>query len=150
MFWIDRLKNLSLREPLPDSSVVDILSGLYYLRNRPLEIGKPVVLELFDSNRYAPTTVAVLRREHLTLPGLRQVDTLLIHPQLKTEGIFKRTGDIMIWLTDDQKKVPVKVETRVPLGYVTAELVSAESQLHGAPVAGGDAAQRITGQLAKP
>jgi len=133
VFWIDRLKNRSLQEPLPSSAVVDILSGLYYLRNQPLEVGKSVVLEIFDSNRYAPTTVAVLRKEHLTLPGLREVDTLVIHPELKTDGVFRRTGEILIWLTDDQKRVPVKVETRISLGKVTAELVSAETESAAAP-----------------
>jgi hypothetical protein len=131
VFWIDRVKNRSIQEPLPNSSVVDILSGLYYLRNQPLEVGRPVVLQLFDSNHYAPTTVAVLRKERLTLPGFREVDTLVIQPQLTTEGIFRRTGDILIWLTDDVNKVPVKVETRVPLGKVTAELVSAQTYRHG-------------------
>ena len=131
VFWIDLLKNLSFREPLPNNGVVDILSGLYYFRNQPLEVGQTVVLQLFDSNRYAPTTVAVLRKEHLKLPGLREADTLLVHPQLKTDGLFRRTGDILIWLTDDRKRVPVKVETRISLGKVTAELVSAETHRRG-------------------
>lgn len=135
VFWIDRLKNLSLRESLPNSDVLDILSGLYYLRNQPLEVGKSVLLQLFDSNRYAPTAVSVLRKEHLTLPGLRAVDTLLVHPQLKTDGIFQRTGEVMVWLTDDPYKVPVKVETRITLGKVTAELVSAETHSSGDPAA---------------
>lgn len=138
VFWIDRIRNLTLTEPLPNSSVVDILSGLYFLRNQPLEVGTSVVLQLFDSNRYAATTVVVLRKEHLTLPSLREVDTLLIHPQLKTEGVFRRTGEILVWLTDDEKKVPVKVETRIALGKVTAELVSAET--HSA-VPPGDASK---------
>ena len=129
VFWIDRLKNRSLLESLPNGEVVDILSGLYYLRRQPLEVGKSVTLQLFDSNRYAPTTVAVLRKERLTLPGMREVDTLLVQPQLKTEGIFQRTGDILVWLTDDENKAPVKVETRISLGKVTAELVSART--HG-------------------
>jgi len=127
VFWIDRQRNRSIQEPLPNSAVVDILSGLYYLRNQPLEVGTTVLLELFDSDRYAPTNVAVLRKEHLTLPGQREVDTLLVHPELKTEGIFKRTGEIMVWLTDDEKRVPVKVETSIVLGKVTAELISAET-----------------------
>ena len=144
VFWIDRIKNRSIQESLPNSSVVDILSGLYYLRNQPLEVGRPVLLQLFDSNRYAPTTVTVLRRERLTLPGFREVDTLVIQPQLTTEGVFRRTGDILIWLTDDVNKVPVKVETRVPLGKVTAELVSAQTHKHGAaPASGGRRASSI-------
>jgi hypothetical protein len=145
VFWIDRLNNLSVQEPLPNSSVVDILSGLYYLRNQPLEVGKPVLLQLFDSNQYAPTSIEVLRREHLTLPGLREVDTLLLHSQLKSGGIFQRTGEILVWVTDDQNKVPVKVETQIPLGKVTAELVSAQSRRRGDPAPTEGARSKIAG-----
>ena len=130
VFWIDRLQNRSIRESLPSSAVVDVLSGFYYLRQLPLEVGKPLVLQLFDGNRYAPATIAVLGKEHLTLPGLREVDALLIHAQLKTAGVFQRSGAISIWLTDDEKKVPVKVEVRIALGTLTAELVSAEVHMH--------------------
>ena len=144
VFWVDRIKKLSISEALPNNSVVDILSGLYYLRNQPLEVGTSVVLQLFDSTRYAPTTVDVVRREHVTFPGLREVDTLVVNPQIKSKGFSQRTGDILVWLTDDEKKVPVKFETRMALGRLTAELVSSESQKHGEAPAKVDA-MNITG-----
>jgi len=127
-FWVDRLANRYDYQPLPGDDVMDAVSGFYYLRNRDLEVGKDVLLHLFDSNEYSPTTVEVLRRERIDLPGSREVDTLVIHPQFKTAGFFRRTGDIMIWLTDDQFKVPVRMETFIKLGKVTAELISAESE----------------------
>ncbi len=126
IFWVDRLHNRFATHPLPREDVLDILSGLYYIRNQRLEIGKSVLLHLFDSNRYAATTVAVLRREHVSLPGFRAVDALVVHPLVKTEGIFTRTGDLLLWLSDDENRVPVRLETTVPLGRVRAELVSAE------------------------
>ena len=52
----------------------------------------------------------------------------MVKPNLKTDGIFKRTGELTIWLTDDDKKVPVRLETTIPLGKITAELVSAEAE----------------------
>jgi hypothetical protein len=51
-----------------------------------------------------------------------------VHPILKTEGFFGRSGEVLVWLTDDEKKVPVKMEAEIPLGKVTAELVSAETE----------------------
>ncbi|MFN3306874.1 MAG: DUF3108 domain-containing protein, partial [Candidatus Kapaibacteriota bacterium] len=39
-------------------------------------------------------------------------------------GLFKSEGSIYIWLTDDDRKMPVKVATKILIGYVTAELVS--------------------------
>jgi hypothetical protein len=126
VFWIDLLKQTSTREALPGSDVLDILSGLYYLRNRPLQVGKTETLHIFDSNISTTVPVEVLRRERIFLPGFRRVDTLLLHPLLKTEGIFKRAGEILIWVTDDEQHVPVRVETSIKLGTVTAELIDSE------------------------
>ena len=128
VFWIDRLTNRSVRESIPNSDVVDLLSGFYYLRNRPLKVGRTETLQIYDSDRYPELPGDILRREKIILPGLRPVDTLVIQPKLKTEGIFRRTGDVLIWLTDDQNHVPVKFVTSIALGQVTAELVSSDVQ----------------------
>jgi len=131
VFWIDLLKQTSTKEALPNSEVVDILSGLYYLRNRPLQTGKTETLHIFDSNIYTLVPVEVVRRETLSLPGFKSANTLLLHPLIKTEGIFKRAGDILIWVTDDENHVPVKVETSILLGKVTAELINSEVKRKG-------------------
>nr|WP_298432690.1 DUF3108 domain-containing protein [Geobacter sp.] len=128
VFWIDRLRQVYGSDSLPREDVMDLISGFYYLRNRPLEVNRPVELHLYDSIKYVPTTVEVLRKERVLLPNLKEVDTLVIHPLLKTDGFFRRTGDVLVWLTDDERKVPVRVETSIPLGTVTAELVSAEAE----------------------
>ncbi|MGD1075305.1 MAG: DUF3108 domain-containing protein, partial [Thermodesulfovibrionales bacterium] len=47
---------------------------------------------------------------------------------LKTEGLFQKKGDILIWLTDDDIRIPVKVETEVPIGKVVATLKGRESE----------------------
>lgn len=126
-FWVDRLANRYNYQPLPVDDVMDAVSGFYFLRNRDLKVGKSVELHLFDSNEYSPTTIEVLRRERVSLPGGDEVDALVLHPLFKTAGFFRRTGDIMIWLTDDQFRVPVRLETFISLGKVTAELIAAES-----------------------
>jgi len=135
VFWIDLLTKKSVREAIPNSEVVDILSGLYYLRNRQLQVGKSETVHIYDSDTYAAVPVDVLQRETIRLPDLSEVTSLVIQPKLKTDGIFKRTGDIRIWLSDDEYRVPVKIVTSIALGTVTAELVSAESkrrERHGA------------------
>src|SRR6185369_3944502 len=135
VFWIDLLTKKSVREAIPNSEVVDILSGLYYLRNRQLQVGKSETVHIYDSDTYAAVPLDVLQRETIRLPDLSEVTSLVIQPKLKTDGIFKRTGDIRIWLSDDEYRVPVKIVTSIALGTVTAELVSAESkrrERHGA------------------
>ena len=41
-------------------------------------------------------------------------------------GLFKHEGTIVVWLTDDELKMPVKVRTKVVIGYVEAKLTNYE------------------------
>ena len=125
--WFDNVRGHNLTTTVPTDEVLDSLSAIYYLRNRQLEIGKNETLHIYDSETYAEVPVEVLRREALRLPNLQQVDTLVIKPLQKTTGIFRRTEDILIWMTDDALKVPVKIITSVAHGTVTLELISAEA-----------------------
>lgn len=131
VFWVDRIKKRYKEYPVQDADVLDIITGIYFIRKQPLEVGKSVILKLFDSNEYAPTPIEVLRKETVALAGGRQVATLVIHPVLKTDGFFRRTGEVVVWLTDDENRVPVRLETTIPLGKISVELVSAEIERNG-------------------
>jgi hypothetical protein len=128
VFWIDRIRNRYSDETIPNSEVLDTLSAFYYLRNRPLQIGKTEMLHIYDGDAYAPVPVEIVRQEVIRLRNFKTVESLLLRHVKQTGGIFRRTGDMMIWLTNDEYKVPVKVETTTPVGKVTVELVSAETQ----------------------
>jgi len=127
VFWHDLLTHKSSNETVPTSEVLDLLSSFYLLRGKPLQVGESEMLHVYDSDRYVEVPVQVLNRERVRLPGFRNVDAIVIKPLLKTDGIFKRTGDVTIWLTDDAYRVPVKVETEIPLGKVRVELLAAET-----------------------
>ena len=133
VFWIDRIRNRYSNETIPNSEVLDTLSSFYYLRNRPLQIGKTELLHIYDGDTYAPVPVEILRQEEVRLRNFKKVDCLLLRHVKQSGGIFRRTGDMLIWLTNDENKVPVKVETSTPLGTVTVELVSAETQHYDRP-----------------
>src|SRR5450631_53180 len=133
VFWLDRIRNRHSDETIPNSEVLDTLSSFYYLRNRPLQIGTTEILHIYDGDTYAPVPVEIVRQEEIRLRNFKKVDTLLVRHVKQKGGIFRRTGDMLIWLTNDVNKVPVKLETTSPLGKVTVELVSAETQLFDMP-----------------
>jgi hypothetical protein len=100
----------------------DFYSGFYYLRTLKLEVGKPVFINILDSKRMWNVEVQVLKKEKLkTILG--EVNTIQIRPLVKSEGIFERKGVIDIWLTDDERRIPVKMKTKVKIGSITATLV---------------------------
>lgn len=125
--WFDNLGGRSQTVTVPTDEVFDTLSGIYFLRNRQLQVGKTETLHIFDSESYAEVPVEILRRETVRLPNFTSVDTLVVKPLQKSAGIFRRTGDILIWMTDDAFKVPAKIVTTITLGKITAELISAET-----------------------
>ena len=103
-------------------NTLDSLSCFYFVRSMPLEVGKSVFINIFDSKKLWTTEVQVLRREMIKT-GLGTLDTIVIKPILKSEGIFEKKGDMYIWLTDDKRRVPVKMKTKVRVGSITATLV---------------------------
>ena len=117
----DYLKNEKKEFGVP-SSVFDPISSFYHLRTLELEVGKPVYVTIFDSKKVWNVEVQILRRERITLPA-GTFDTVVVKPNMKSEGIFYRKGEIFIWLTDDAKHIPVKLQTKVAVGSITATLI---------------------------
>jgi len=101
----------------------DTYSSFYYVRMLPLEVGKSVFVSVLDNKKLWNIEVQVLKKERIkTVMG--EVNTILINPLVKNEGMFERKGAIYIWLTDDDKRIPVKMKTKVAIGSITATLVS--------------------------
>lgn len=100
----------------------DTLSSFYYFRTVPLQVGVSNYIDIFDCKKLWNTEVQVLRREEVQTP-LGKFKTVVIKPVLKSEGIFARTGDMFIWLTDDERRIPVLMKSKVKIGSITATLV---------------------------
>lgn len=128
VIYLNHLKGERYEHPMPDNQELwDVISGFYYLRTFPLEVGKSIFINLFDSNKFYSTEVKVIGKEKLRIFDNWISETFLIKPVLLSEGLFRRKGDIKIWLTDDESKIPVKVETSISIGKITAKIRSIET-----------------------
>ena len=117
----DFLKNTEKSESI-SVRTFDNLSCLYFVRSSELVPGKSIYFDIYDCNKLWNTEVKVIRREEISTP-LGRFKTIVVQPQLKSEGIFARAGDITIWLTDDPRRIPVMMTTKVKIGHITAMLV---------------------------
>lgn len=102
---------------------LDPLSCLYYIRTAHIEVGRSIYVDIFDNKKLYSLEVQVVRKEEVETPA-GKFKTILIKPIMKSEGIFARKGDIFIWLTDDELRMPVMLKTKTVLGPVKAVLVS--------------------------
>jgi hypothetical protein len=103
--------------------VQDALSCLYYFRSLELKPGMSVTIPTLPGKKLHQVKVDVLRRETIRLPALGRIRTLVVQPHLNFVGIFRKTGDVYIWMTDDERKIPVRMKTAIIFGSVWADLV---------------------------
>jgi hypothetical protein len=99
----------------------DSISAVYYVRTQPLEIGKMVPVPIISEGKHWTAEVHVVRREECRTPmGSRQC--LVLKPETRFEGVLQKRGDSFIWITDDDRRVVVKIEAKVRIGTVNAKL----------------------------
>lgn len=103
-------------------ATLDTLSSFYFVRTLKLEVGKSVFLTILDNKKTWKVEVQVLRKEKIKT-SLGTFDTIVIKPLMQSEGIIDKKGEMLIWLTDDKRLLPVKMKTKVKIGSVTATLV---------------------------
>ena len=65
--------------------------------------------------------VKVHKRERVQVPA-GTFDCVVVEPILKSEGVFKSKGSILVWLSDDQRRIPVMVKSKVPVGSISISL----------------------------
>lgn len=101
--------------------VQDVLSAFYYVRTLDLQVGHDVFLSAHSSKKSYDMRVIVLRRETLET-DLGTFDCFVVQPIMVDDGLFKHEGDLVIYLTADERRMPVLMKTKLPVGSIAANL----------------------------
>jgi hypothetical protein len=108
---------------------LDVLSAFYVTRVLGVPESGQLELPVFDNGKHYRLGVRHLGRETLDLPAPlgRRVRTVVVEPQLlEGTGLFVKEGRLKIWLTDDARRIPVRMRSKVAIGSVSADLESYE------------------------
>ncbi len=111
--------------PVPPR-VQDALSAFYYARTQALPVGGSLVFHYHASHKSQPLQVKVLGRERVQTPA-GAFDCVAVEPILKAGGIFRSSGRLVIWLTDDERRMPVLMKSKVIIGSVSVVLQEART-----------------------
>ncbi len=109
--------------PIPPF-VHDIMSAFYYARAIDYTNFKPgqrVNLQNFFHGKTNPLDVKYIGKQKVTVDA-GTFNCIIVEPLVKEGGLFKSEGRILIWLSDDGLKIPVKVSSKVIIGSIDAEL----------------------------
>jgi hypothetical protein len=105
----------------------DIVSAIYKLRMLPLSVGATFSMTVSDSGLVYKIPVKVTAREiQKTLFG--KVACFRIEPDVFGPGRFiEREGSMIIWITADDRRVPVRSQVKAPFGKVEIKLKEAKN-----------------------
>lgn len=113
--------------PIPDGDPLDLISALVQTRDWDMKPGdQRDVLVHFGRDLY-PLTIHAEKYEEVRTP-LGRYKTLVLVPRMEKDpkGLFKRGGEIKVWIAQDDSKLPVKMQ--LVLKYGTASLLLSEYQ----------------------
>lgn len=108
--------------PIPPRTQ-DVLSALYYVRTLPLEVGQSISVANHTDGKNYPLIIKVLGREHVKVDA-GEFDCIIVEPILRGPGVFTQQGRLTVWLTDDKRRMPVLMKSKVVIGHVAAILKS--------------------------
>jgi hypothetical protein len=107
--------------------VHDVVGALLVLRTLHVEPGKTVQIPVSDGKKFVQVKIESERREDLnTAMGVRK--TIRYEVFLFDNVLYKRSGHMHVWLTDDNLRLPVQLQVRlqIAIGTITFKLEKEE------------------------
>lgn len=124
--YSDGRKTRNAIEILPGT--FDPLSVFYYSRLAKFEPDGIIECPISDGKKLVSGSAKIVRKETIQVPG-GKFETYLIEPELKDiGGVFRKSKDakIQLWVTADERRLPVKIASKVSVGRFIGELITIE------------------------
>jgi len=102
--------------------VEDVVTAFYYLRNQDFQIGKPLHLPVNDGSKTYDVTLDVQALETIQTP-LGRASAVRVEPKVFS-GLFKRKGRMLVWFSNDDQHLPLRIKFMIAVGTITATLKS--------------------------
>jgi len=117
---------LSLDTDIP-ACVHDVVGGLFFLRTQNLEPGRSLEVPVSDGKKTVSAKVEVQEREQIKVPA-GMFKTIRCEAFLFNGKLYRRPGHLYVWLTDDARRLPVRIQVRLhfTIGTITLQLEKEE------------------------
>lgn len=105
----------------------DMISAFYYLRNNvdttKLIVGEEIKIDMFFDKENYDFKMKFLGREILKTK-FGKVSCLKFRPYVQSGRVFKEQESLSVWISDDQNKIPIRIQADLAVGSLKADLVA--------------------------
>jgi hypothetical protein len=102
----------------------DVISCLYYARNTlSFQPGSSLTMNVYHDKKNRKVEVRVEALETVSGPW-GEVETARVLVIMPFQGLFLNQGNIRVWFTNDDRRIPVRMKAKVIIGSIVADLVS--------------------------
>ncbi|MDQ3048142.1 MAG: DUF3108 domain-containing protein [Bacteroidota bacterium] len=103
----------------------DVMTAIFYARCLDFEKYKPndtISITFVLDGKVYPSYIRYIGKETITTTLLGKVRCIKFRPKLIEGTLFKGGEGMTVWVTDDENKMPVYVETPIVVGSVKVQL----------------------------
>ncbi|MCY1076561.1 DUF3108 domain-containing protein [Archangium lansingense] len=102
---------------------MDVAGAVYMMRQLPLKEGLPICFDVYGVRRMWRMTASVVKREHVSLP-LGEFDAWHLAGTAVRLDKPSMSREVHVWITDDERRLPLAAVGTIDLGAVRATLTS--------------------------
>ena len=107
-----------------DGPVQDLLSSLYYMRNKDItnfKKGDEITLPIFLDQETMQMKLRFLGRETIKTK-FGKIKAAKFMPLVASGRVFKEKESVTIWVSDDANKIPLRIKASLSVGSLRADL----------------------------
>ncbi len=116
-YWVrdGRDSAATVADPLDDASF------FFFARTIPLEPGQTYTFHRYFVADRNPVTIRVLGRQEINTP-VGRFRTIAVRPVFQSRGLLGQGGHAILWLSDDEARIPVRMRSALPVGTIEMSL----------------------------
>lgn len=104
----------------------DILSAFYFVRTidfSNMKVGSRIKLKNFYKDKMHLLDVEYIGNQIVEV-GAGTFECVVLEPKIMAGGLFRSDGKVLLYLTNDEVRLPIRVQTKIIVGSIVADLVS--------------------------
>jgi hypothetical protein len=101
--------------------IQDLLSTIYFVRTQRLNEGDVIPVPISDGGELYNIEVIAGKREEIKT-GAGKFSAIQLNAKVFDGRYIKRSGEMLVWLTDDQMRIPVRARIKTSGATITVDL----------------------------